>query len=204
MSTPPAPSSLKPELDAIFSSVLPPSRIASDADADADAAHAAYRAAKAAYKEAKAVAKALRKREDIAPRGKDPHACAPEKAARKAEKERRKARRREREREGWNGFVASRPLQGAAVTVCGGKTCTRLGADAVAHVLRGAGKGREGAVQTGAPCMKMCGGVGPTLDVGGEKVKVDFRAAVLGALVRGEEAWLPAVTEEKVLGFPPL
>lgn len=65
--------------------------------------------------------------------------------------------------------------QNACMTVCGGKACTRLGAVGVAAVL-----GRKAVMD--ARCMKMCGGVGPTVRVGEELVKVDVRAAVDDAL----------------------
>lgn len=64
----------------------------------------------------------------------------------------------------------------AVVTVCGSKTCARLGAQAVANVL--------GPAASLVPkCMSRCGGVGPSVRLGdGRVVKVDLKAAVRNAI----------------------
>lgn len=141
-----------------------------------------YRLAKATYKQAKAAAKALRKEEDAAI-----------KAARKMAKAERKAA----EKAVLCTAVAQPPLFGlrpdatetdvANVVVCGGKTCKKMGSDVVVELLRKK-EGEVGGVRGGAPCMKMCGGGGPTLRVGGEEVKLDLRNAVLAAILGGQSA----------------
>lgn len=137
----------------------------------------AYRLAKATYKQAKAAAKALRKEED-----------AEAKAARK----RAKAERKAAEKAALCTALAQPPIFGtrpdaagtdvANVVVCGGKTCKKMGADVVMELLRKK-EGEVGGVRGEAPCMKMCGGGGPTLRVGGEEVKLDFKNAVLAAVL---------------------
>lgn len=62
-----------------------------------------------------------------------------------------------------------------AVVVCGGKSCKGMGSEAVAHLM---GPG----IEADGHCMKMCGGVGPTVCVAGSKVKVDVRRAIGDAL----------------------
>lgn len=64
------------------------------------------------------------------------------------------------------------------ITVCGSKTCCRLGAQAVATLL--------GPSAILVPkCMKRCGGVGPSVRLtNGKVVKVDFKNAVRNAVPR--------------------
>lgn len=78
------------------------------------------------------------------------------------------------------GLTVEKPLGGGSISVaiCGGKTCKRLGADAVAACIA------KGAVADAA-CMKQCGGMGPTIMVDGQVSKVDLNAAVQAALTNG-------------------
>lgn len=70
-------------------------------------------------------------------------------------------------------------IEPSTVTICGGKTCRRLGAEAVASVIRG-----EGTVVD--KCMKKCGGIGPSIRlVNGKVVKVNLRGAVRQAIEKG-------------------
>lgn len=132
-----------------------------------------------AYKQAKAAAKALRKDEDEAA-----------KAARKKAKAERKAAEKAILYTAFPpppvvdlGDVATETCM-ANVVVCGGKTCKKMGADAVVELLRKK-ENEVGGVQGNAPCMNKCGGSGPTMRVQGEEVKLDFKSAVLAA-IQGE------------------
>ena len=69
---------------------------------------------------------------------------------------------------------ASAPGGVDQVAVCAGKSCKRLGADAVAAMMKLAPP--EG------KCMKQCGGVGPTISVDGVPRKVNFRKALADAM----------------------
>lgn len=85
--------------------------------------------------------------------------------------------------------IEMRTASANVVAVCGGKTCKRMGADAVADILqRETRKGflRDGVVHVDAPCMKMCGGGGPTVRFGADTIKVDFKKAVSDAIEGGE------------------
>ncbi|PXF43919.1 hypothetical protein BWQ96_06385 [Gracilariopsis chorda] len=66
-----------------------------------------------------------------------------------------------------------------AVAVCNGKSCCRMGADAVAMLI--------GKNIARAPCMKMCGGVGPSVKQGDTVVKVDLKKAVQDAVATSTE-----------------
>lgn len=125
---------------------------------------AAYRAAKLKYKEAKSAWKALRNAKQASLKDKTPKL---------------------------ESLGISRMPVGfdttEFITVCGGKTCKRMGADAVAEVMqRETRKGfMMGAnVSMNAPCMKQCGGEGPTVRLGTDTVKVDLKKAVLDAINR--------------------
>lgn len=81
--------------------------------------------------------------------------------------------------------ATNRPADSAAngaatVTVCGSKTCTRMGSHAVAAML-------GSSASLVAKCMDRCGGVGPSVRLkDGRVVKVDFRNAIRKA-VEGDD-----------------
>ncbi|KAI0560535.1 hypothetical protein FGB62_111g026 [Gracilaria domingensis] len=70
--------------------------------------------------------------------------------------------------------AVANPIPDDAVAVCQGKACCRMGADAVAMIL--------GKQTLRAPCMKMCGGAGPSVKLAGRVVKVDVKKAVRDAV----------------------
>lgn len=76
--------------------------------------------------------------------------------------------------------IAKAPFQGTLV--CGGKSCTRLGAAAVAEMLLGP------RMVPNAKCMKACGGVGPSVSLAGQVVKVDIRGATANAVANAKQS----------------
>lgn len=66
------------------------------------------------------------------------------------------------------------------VQVCGGKACMKVGAEAVAGMMLGRGE----LPNTG--CLKQCGGVGPSVCLNGQIIKVDIKGAVSEAVANAE------------------
>ncbi|CAN8068410.1 unnamed protein product [Agarophyton chilense] len=119
---------------------------------------AALNAAKSVYKAAKAEYKAR-------------------KAEYKALKEQLQVEQKQRVEQKPKPLLIADPARVDAVAVCDGKACCRMGADAVAMLL--------GSKTLRAPCMKMCGGVGPSVKMAGAVVKVDMKKAVKDAVQAG-------------------
>lgn len=122
-----------------------------DEDIVLQEAKAAYKAAKTEYKLLKAKYKALKQ---ISAQPKEP---VP----------------REISRTPVTAKATAEALPRDKIVVCNGKSCCRMGADAVAMLIS------KNTIR--APCMKLCGGIGPSLRQGDVVVKVDLRKAVQDA-----------------------
>lgn len=66
------------------------------------------------------------------------------------------------------------------ISVCSGSSCLRHGSEAVAAIL-------TPKIPPNAKCMKMCGGIGPTICVDGVPSKVNLKAAIQGAVTEAAE-----------------
>lgn len=64
------------------------------------------------------------------------------------------------------------------IQVCGADRCAKLGAQAVAEMLLGRG------AEPNSGCLKKCGGVGPTVAIGGVVAKVNLKNAVADAVAK--------------------
>lgn len=66
------------------------------------------------------------------------------------------------------------------ISVCSGSSCLRHGSEAVAAIL-------TPKIPPNAKCMKMCGGIGPTICVDGVRSKVNLKAAIQTAVTEAAE-----------------
>lgn len=71
------------------------------------------------------------------------------------------------------------------IQVCGAERCAKLGAHAVAEMLLGRG------AQPNSGCLKKCGGVGPTVAIGGVVAKVNLKSAVADAVAKVQTGNVP-------------
>lgn len=116
-----------------------------------------YKAKKATYKAAKAVYKAAKKATECKENDTKMKKSKPDKV---------------------QSNIISQPT--GNISVCSGSSCLRHGSQAVATIL-------TPKIPPNAKCMKMCGGIGPTICVDGVPTKVDLKAAVQNAIANATE-----------------